>query len=54
MKEDFKEEEIYSVKIGDAVYSFGAPCPPVQSIFFPNNLEKEEGEEEKNDSSQST
>lgn len=51
------------IKIGDAIYSFGSPCPPIKSLFFPNDPnkkpyeieeEEEEGEKEKNDSTQST
>jgi hypothetical protein len=53
MNEDSdKEDQAYSVKVGDAVYSFGGPCPPIQSMFFPQDLEKKEEEGDQNDTAQ--
>jgi len=52
------------IKIGDATYSFGGPCPPIKSIFFPNDpnqkpyeieeVQQKEREIKNNDSSQSS
>jgi hypothetical protein len=47
----------HEIKIGSAVFSFGDPCPPIESIFFPwdekDKSVKEEREVVKDDSSQS-
>lgn len=52
-----KNEEENKIKVGEATYEFGGPCPPIESVFFPNEPEvesklKEQGE--KDDSTQSS
>ena len=52
-----QDDNQYSeIKVGSAVFSFGGPCPPIESIFFPwddkDNPVKER-EVAKDDSSQS-
>lgn len=48
------ENDENTIKVGDATYSFGGPCPPIQSIFFPIEEEKEKEGEDKDDSAQSS
>lgn len=51
--ESEKDKEVYSIEIDGKKYSFGGPCPPIQSMFFPNdNLEEKKGDDD--DSAQST
>lgn len=53
-------ENTYTVKIGNATYSFGGPCPTIKSMFFPieekqeekQKKEKQQGDED--DSAQSS
>lgn len=49
-------EDKYEIKVGDSVFTFGGPCPPIQSQFFPNDksLEQQENIGDQDDSSQST
>jgi hypothetical protein len=47
------EEEVYEIKIGQAKFTFGTPCPPIQSQFFPIENLKEKTIGDQDDSSQS-
>lgn len=39
------KEDVYQIKIGDSIFTFGGPCPPIQPQFF--KFEEEKTHEEK-------